>query len=139
MGAAGKLARMFTSMATLRFARFSTVGAAGFVVDALVFFAAVNLLHLGWAAARALAFLVAVGVTWQGNRRLTFRSQASPRREAGLYLGVQCAGCLVNYLAFLAAVAVVGSGQWLVLPYLVGTAAGMVFNYTLLRTWVFKP
>lgn len=130
---------MFTAAASSTLLRFSGVGAVGFVVDALVFFFVVNGLHANWAAARALAFLCAVGVTWQGNRRVTFGSNASPRGESVRYLAVQCGGCLVNYGAFVACAKILDPGGWLVVPYLAGTAAGMIFNYTLSRCFVFRP
>ncbi len=123
----------------LTFLRFSFIGTLGFIIDATVFFLSVNLLALNWAESRVLAFLMAVGATWLGNRRVTFRSSAPPKTEVLRYFAVQSGGCLVNYLSFVGFAAAFGTGRWLIAPYLVGTAAGMIFNYSLSRYFVFLP
>ena len=120
------------------FLRFSVVGAAGFAVDAVVFFTLVHVVALAWWAARVLAFLTAVGVTWVGNRRYTFGSTEAPAGEGVRYLAVQSGGCLVNYLTFIGCVAWAGADRWLLMPYVAGTAAGLAFNYTLSRALVFR-
>lgn len=122
-----------------QFTRFCLVGGSGFVIDALLFFTLVHGAQTPWLSARILAFVGAVAVTWAGNRRFTFASQAGPAAESARYLLTQSGGCGVNYLSFVIAVQLLGSGGFLILPYLLGTAAGLSFNYALSRAWVFRP
>lgn len=121
------------------FLRFSIAGGLGFGIDATVFFALVGWTGTSWWLARVLAFLVAVGATWYLNRRLTFRSRGQAPREMLHYFFVQSAGCLINYLVFIAAVTTMPDERWPILPYLFGSAAALVWNYTLSRRFVFHP
>lgn len=122
----------------MAFLRFLLVGGAGFVVDAAVFFLLAQGAGKAWWLARLLAFLAAVGVTWAGNRWLTFGSSARPGPESLRYLGVQGLGCGVNYAVFLAWITVAGVEQGLLIPYVGGTAAALVSNYLLSRHYVFR-
>lgn len=120
------------------FFRFAAVGSVGFVADAALFFLLLHALSWHWAPARLVAFLGAVTLTWAGNRSYTFGSQGAPRREALRYLLAQSTGCGINYLTFLAVMTTGAADSRLILPYLLGTAAGLVFNYAAARGFVFR-
>ena len=117
--------------------RFLMVGGLGFTVDASVFFCVSQLLGGSWALARVCAFLVAVCVTWQGNRRWTFKSGGAPLREVRRYAVVQITGCLINYGSFMAVLAAVPHPKAWILAYLVGSASAAIFNFQVSSRLVF--
>lgn len=83
----------------LQFLRFCVVGAAGFLVDAAVLLATVDLLGVDPIRARLLSFSVAVLATFELNRRWAFRNRGTKRYGAALatYLGVQGLGFACNF------------------------------------------
>jgi putative flippase GtrA len=121
------------------FPRFVIVGGLGFAADASVFFTLVHGLSWDWAPARCTAFLVAVGLTWAGNRAITFRSRGKPGIEGLRHLGFQSIGCGVNYVTFLIVVQSGVADHGLLIPYLAGTAVALLFNYTTARRYVYYP
>jgi putative flippase GtrA len=90
---------------------------------------------------RAVSFPVAVTATWLLNRRYTFRDRAltDGRSQYLLYVGGALGGAAINIVAF---ILTIRRWPWLasqpVLPLMVGSALGMVFNYTWANTLVFK-
>ena len=126
------------------FARFVLVGAAGYLVNAGVLTLSTRILHLDVDIALAFAIFVAMCFTWMGNRYLTFRE----RRARGLrgmaeewlrFVGANLLGAVVNYGIALTLVHA-GPG-WLSNPYVAqvcGMLAGLVFNFTLSRSLVFR-
>ena len=120
---------------------FSLVGAAGFVVDAAIVWA---LTRSGANAiiAQAIAFAVAVTVTWLLNRQFTFARHASPNRlrEWMHYVAANSLGAVVNngvYVLLVLTVAMFSKEP--VLAVAAGSLAGLVFNFTASRAWVFRP
>ena len=120
---------------------FSLVGAAGFVVDAAIVWA---LTRSGANAiiAQAVAFAVAVTVTWLLNRQFTFARHASPNRlrEWMHYVAANSLGAVVNngvYVLLVLTVAMFSKEP--VLAVAAGSLAGLVFNFTASRAWVFRP
>ena len=120
---------------------FSLVGAAGFVVDAAIVWA---LTSSGANAilAQAIAFAVAVTVTWLLNRQFTFAQHASPNRlrEWMHYVAANSLGAVVNngvYVLLVLTVAMFSKEP--VLAVAAGSLAGLVFNFTASRAWVFRP
>jgi putative flippase GtrA len=127
--------------AKIEIALFSLVGAAGFVVDAAI----VWVLTSGGAntiIAQAIAFAVAVTVTWLLNRQFTFAQHASPNRlrEWMHYVAANSLGAVVNngvYVLLVLTVAMFSKEP--VLAVAAGSLAGLVFNFTASRAWVFRP
>ncbi|BCH52886.1 GtrA family protein [Agrobacterium vitis] len=78
--------------------RFALVGSAGFVVDAGLLWLLLSFSALGPLAARALAILAALLVTWRLNRDFTFgASRQSLAVEGFRYGSVGLVSALVNY------------------------------------------
>jgi putative flippase GtrA len=120
---------------------FSLVGAAGFVVDAAIVWA---LTSSGANAiiAQAIAFAVAVTVTWLLNRQFTFAQHANPNRlrEWMHYVAANSLGAVVNngvYVLLVLTVAMFSKDP--VLAVAAGSLAGLAFNFTASRAWVFRP
>ena len=127
--------------AKIEIALFSLVGAAGFVVDAAI----VWVLTSGGAntiIAQAIAFAVAVTVTWLLNRQFTFAQHASPNRlrEWMHYAAANSIGAVVNNGVYVLLVLMVAMfTKEPVLAVAAGSLAGLVFNFTASRAWVFHP
>lgn len=115
---------------------FAAVGAVGFVIDAGIL---ASLTHgAGWSpwAARVPSFTTAVLATWLLNRRLTFPGQGLQRRsmEALGYGAIQACGSGINLLVFgMCLAAVPRLAAMPVIPFAVGSAVAMVFNYVALK------
>ena len=78
-------------------------------------------------AARVASVALATVLTWQLNRRLTFRSPASPSwGEFGRYTVAALSGLAINYLLF-AGLLAAGAPLWL--AFITGTGAAAVFNF----------
>lgn len=119
----------------MKAAKFALVGAAGFVVDALVFYVLTQI-GLGILPARFIAFWIAATVTWLGNKHFTFACQ-------------QKAGLVVQWLKHMASAH--GSGaanlvsfyllSWIypvAIAFVLGVLVGAVFNYWLSDKFVFR-
>ena len=124
------------------FLRFSIVGTIGFVIDATVLY----LLHLGMGLglyrARVGSFLVAASVNWLLNRVFTFRDarRDSHGRQWLSFVAVCSLGAIANYGAY--ALVIACGPESVLLPgfaVAAGSIAGLAFNYTLSRRFVFKP
>jgi putative flippase GtrA len=127
-----------------RFLRFAVVGGLGFFINEAVLFAAILFLHLGAYAGQIFAFLITVTFTWSGNRFLTFRAQAAPgargmAAEWFKFLLANTLGFAANYAIYVALVAFAPAP--LNSPYVAlafGTLAGLAFNFTLSKRFVFS-
>ena len=124
-----------------RLLAFAVVGTLGFLVDAGIVF---GLTGAGASpfAAQALAFSVAVTVTWLGNRSWTFRDCAGRfglKREWMRYVSANAVGWCVNngvYGGLVLAVPFASRNPvWAVAA---GSLAGLAFNYTASRRMVFS-
>ena len=120
---------------------FSLVGVAGFAVDAAIVWV---LTRSGANAiiAQAVAFAVAVTVTWLLNRQFTFARHANPNRlrEWMHYVAANSLGAIINngvYVFLVLTVAMFSKEP--VLAVAAGSLAGLVFNFTASRAWVFRP
>lgn len=124
------------------FLRFCVIGALGFVVDAGVLLGLMHLASADALAARLASFGCAVLVTFELNRRWTFRD-AVPRAylaELATYLGVQGLGFACNFVIYAACyLALRPSPLAPLLSLAIASAAALVVNYTGARLIVFKP
>jgi putative flippase GtrA len=135
------LAVQETASSYHRIFAFALVGTSGFLVDAGV---VLGLTHLGLGAltAQAVAFAVAVTVTWFGNRSWTFRDCAGRHtlpQEWARYVSANVVGWVVNNgvygLLVLAVPFVAREPVWAVAA---GSLSGLAFNYTATRRVVFS-
>ena len=129
----GTLARQFVS--------FTLVGLAGLAVDAGLFVLLTRTFLWSIAPARTVSVCCMVFTTWILNRAVTFAQHRSPRRGAEFvrYAAVQASGLVVNIGVFALCLWLVPAlRQTPVVPLVVGAAAGFAFNFTVMRTLVFR-
>lgn len=127
-----------------QFLRFAGVGAAGFFVDEGVLALMINFVGLNAFQGRVISILCAMTFTWWGNRTLTFSEHAAKGTASVIgewlrYISANAVGAVLNYSTFAAikGFAPVPFDN----PYLataVGVAVGLIFNFTLSRTLVFR-
>lgn len=126
------------------FIRFGIIGGCGYVVGVSVLALGTGPLKLDFAAANALAICIAMTFTWQGNRHFTFRDRRA-RRLSGIlqeglkFAGANSVGALANYLAALALVHYASppfSNKFV--AQAIGVLVGLIFNFTLSKTLVFR-
>jgi putative flippase GtrA len=120
---------------------FSLAGVTGFLVDAGIVWTFTRE-GVDPITAQAIAFTVAVTVTWLLNRRFTFAHHASPNwlREWLHYVVANSIGAVVNnavYVLLVLSIALFSREP--VLAVVAGSLAGLVFNFTASRAWVFRP
>ena len=122
-----------------KMARFLAVGSVGFVTDAAVFFGFVYGFGGTIVAARVLASLIAMSVTWALNRSVTFSDGRMQNRTAeyGKYLVASFVGMGAN-LVVLTEAGKVDAGFYHVPAYLLGALAGLLVNYALYDRLVFN-
>jgi putative flippase GtrA len=119
---------------------FTIIGAAGFVVDTVVLYAALYL-GLGLYAGRGVSYLAAVTFTWALNRRYTFE-----RRENTELFGQwrrfalsQLSGAVINLGVYSS---LVRMSPYCAVHPVIGVAAGslmgLMVNYVAARRYVFK-
>lgn len=123
-----------------QFVRFSIVGAVGFLVDASILYAILHGSSLGPYSSRVFSYLIAATTTWYLNRIFTFKglSNSPPRQQWAKFVFVNVFGGAVNYGVF--AILIALKTQYLSEPILavaIGSIAGLVFNFTLSRSFVF--
>jgi putative flippase GtrA len=121
-----------------RFSSFVVVGALGFIVDGGILSTLIQLYGWSHVSARAVSFAAAVTVTWYCNRRWVFSATNDRTREYGAYLGVQAVGALLNLGTYLLLIALFPPFARLpLIPFAVGSALALLFNYSGASKWVF--
>ena len=126
-----------------QFLRFASVGAMGFVIDLMATLALAP--ALGPDLGRIVAILIAVAVTFALNRTHTFGARNSPvLKQAGRYLLVSGAGAGVNYVGYIACLAIIGysghdvaQNSGLAIAVAFGSALAMGFNFLGARFFAF--
>lgn len=127
-----------------QFLRFSAVGAAGFVVNAVFFYMAFYFIGLGKTASWFFAFAPSVTFSWWGNRTLTFperagRSLRAMAAEWTKFVAANALGGLVNFTVYNAMLGLAPRPFSHPLAALAeGVLAGLIFNFTLSKTVVFR-
>jgi putative flippase GtrA len=126
------------------FIRFAVIGGLGYLLAILLLAVFTGWLKLEFAAANGLTIFLTMIATWLGNRYFTFadrraRSLSGILQEWLKFMGANGLGALINYLAALALVHYAGapfSNKFV--AQALGVLAGLVFNFTLSRTLVFR-
>ncbi len=122
------------------FFRFALVGAGGFVVDAGVLLALLEVLGPYWG--RLVSFAAAVTATWALNRSFTFSRATRAYSLAGefsRYVSAMLLGGAVNYAVYAAMIYLFEPVRaWPVVGVGAGSIAGLLVNFTLARSWIFK-
>ena len=140
-----QLPSLLRSLLTREVLTFLAVGGAGYVVDVTAFNAlraTGPLATLDPSAARTLAVVAAMTVTYAGNRAFTWSGSANRRREVGLFV-------LFNVIAFgFSVVTLVVSHDLLgftsrladnISANVIGLALGTAFRFVTYKTFVFAP
>jgi putative flippase GtrA len=126
------------------FMRFGFVGACGYVVDTGALALGTDWGHLSFEAGRAFSIFCAMCFTWAGNRYLTFperraRTLSGAFQEWLRFVGANLLGAVVNYAV---SVLLLRYGpfplNYKYVAQAMGVLAGLVFNFTLSRAFVFK-
>lgn len=131
-----------SSIAQRQFIAFCAVGAVGFLVDAGTLSVLKRVVGMDLISARFVsAFVFAMTTTWYLNRILTFRGRRSqsPWQEYVRFAMVNSIGNLSNvgvYSVLVESVALFGRVPELAV--VVGTAVGLVFNFTGSKYLVFR-
>ncbi|MBN9590040.1 MAG: hypothetical protein BGN85_11015 [Alphaproteobacteria bacterium 64-11] len=126
------------------FIRFAAIGGLGYLLAIALLALFTGALKLEFAPANALTIFLTMVFTWLGNRYFTFHDRRARRVSAILqewlkFMGANGLGALVNYLTALALVhyaAVPFSNKFA--AQAVGVLVGLIFNFTLSRTLVFR-
>jgi putative flippase GtrA len=125
-----------------QFIRFSLIGVLGFIVDAGVLYLCLHIVGLGLYVGRFVSYLAAATTTWYLNRRLTFSegAMAPPTWQWVKFISSNGLGGLINYGIYVLVVTLLP--RHLLTPLLgiaLGSIAGLGFNFTLSRHFVFAP
>jgi putative flippase GtrA len=120
---------------------FLIAGFVGLGVDAGSFLVFFHSMSLGHYAARVLAFVIAVTVTWLLNRTFTFQAPRPDHlhREYLAYVTTQSFGVLVNFSVF--TFCIISSDmlrQYPVFALLIGSGIAMLINFVLMKMVVFR-
>jgi putative flippase GtrA len=123
------------------FLRFAAVGVVGLFADIAALTLALEILHLDLYSGRVFSYLIAATTTWALNRRFTFTQadQSSPFKQWVKFLGANAIGGVVNYAVYAVIVTftVVGAA-YPQIGVAAGSIAGLFFNFTVNKLWVFK-
>src|SRR5689334_12031152 len=124
-----------------QFLRFSIIGVVGFVIDAAVLTVAMKGFGLGLYSGRVVSFLVAATATWSLNRRFTF-AMLDHRPLVVQWVRFVSANTLgwgVNYGLYVVLVTFVPFvTNQPVLGVAAGSVAGLAFNFSVSKFWVFR-
>jgi len=119
------------------FLRFSAVGIMGFIADISSFYILLNIFEFGVFDARAIAFIIAVMVTWLGNRLVTFKNIKKEKKTIQLlkYVMVALSAGAINLFIFNSMIL---WGIKTEIAFVSGVLTGMFVNYLGVKFGVFK-
>ena len=126
---------------TRQFVLFAIIGTAGFVVDSAVLLAAIKLGHYGPYLSRLFSYLAAATFTWAANRRFTFPAAQRSGRAAqwARFVATNAVGGAANLGTYAWLIAHVPTvAHWPVLGVAAGSLAGLLINFSLSRSLVFR-
>lgn len=119
------------------FLRFAVVGIMGFITDISSFYILMNMFDFVVFDARAIAFIIAVMVTWLGNSLVTFKNIKKERKSIQLlkYVMVALSAGAINLFIFNS---VILWGIKTEIAFVSGVLTGMIVNYLGVKFGVFK-
>jgi dolichol-phosphate mannosyltransferase len=117
-------------------ARFTAVGASGYLVNLVTFAVCVHALGVDFRIAAVIAFLVAVTNNFWWNRQWTFEAHAGhPAHQAARFLVVSVAAFGVNFALLEVLVSVAGLKE--VIAQAIAVAAATPCNFIGNKLWTF--
>jgi len=121
---------------------FMSVGGVGFLVDGFILTVLTLFFSTNVFLARLFSFFFASLVTWQLNRRYTFRvhdENEIPRSEYVRYLSIQSTGAVINLIIFSLVLKIKPTLETLpIIPLAIGSAFALMFNFIGTRTLFFR-
>jgi len=117
--------------------RFAAVGAVGTLVQYLVLWIGVDLLHLSAAISSGMGYILGSIVNYLLNYKFTFRSEKSHRDTATKYYAILIVGWCINTGLMWLLADHLGLNYWLAQIFATGIA--FLWNFTGSRLWAFKP
>jgi putative flippase GtrA len=126
------------------FIRFALIGGIGYVVDTAVLAFGTDILKLDFEIGRAFSIFAAMCFTWAGNRYFTFADRRARGFSGGVqewlkFVGANLLGAVVNYSISVLLVRYAPFPlNYKYAAQAAGVLVGLVFNFTLSRTFVFK-
>ena len=120
---------------------FALIGVAGFVVDSGVLLLLLHVGHWNRYSSRLVSFLCAASFTWAANRLYTFKSaRKHPLGSQWLrFVLVNGVGGVVNLGVYAWLVSAFATAhRFPVLAVGAGSIAGLAFNFSLSRAFVFR-
>lgn len=135
---------LLAKLSRLSLLRFAVIGALGLPVDAGVLWLMTHKVGLDPYSGRVISWLCAASFTWAGNRYFTFRAARARgplaiAKEWLRFLAANAVGGLVNVGLYSTLVRFAPPPvNNLYVALIVGVLAGLVFNFTLSKTLVFK-
>ncbi len=133
--------RVLTDPRLVEFLRFAAVGVVGLFADMAALTFALEILHLDPYSGRVFSYLIAATTTWALNRRFTFAraEESSAFKQWVKFLGANAIGGVVNYAVYAAIVSLTVIGAaWPQIGVAAGSIAGLFFNFSVNKFWVFK-
>ena len=125
-----------------QFLRFCIVGTVGFLVDAAGLYVIVSWFSVGPFVGRIISYVIAATVTWTLNRSYTFKIAgrgAQLHHEWIIYVLTNGVGAIVNYFVYVLFVLYFDlSDAQLVIGVAAGSIAGLAFNFTANKWFVFR-
>lgn len=119
---------------------FILAGSIGFLVDSGFFFLTKKI--LGLVSAKVLSFLLASFITWVINSLYTFQNETKDHLiliEYFKYFLGQLTGATVNIISFFALISLSSFlKNNLLIPICLSTGIAMIFNFRLMKKWIFK-
>lgn len=136
--------RLLRRLSRLSLLRFAAIGALGMPVDAGMLWLMTHRAGLDPYSGRVVSWLSAATFTWMGNRYFTFSSTRArgflpALREWLRFLAANAVGGLVNVGLYSTLVRFAPPpANDLYVALVLGVLAGLIFNFTLSKTMVFK-
>ncbi|RKF19539.1 GtrA family protein [Alginatibacterium sediminis] len=124
-----------------KFLKFALVGGCVFVVDYSIFYILVNLSQVPVIPARAIAFVIALLLSWFANRHFTFkdRNHKPALRQLGHFAITSSVSGLLNLGSFSLLSAYIPNTQLgLAFCFAMGVGVGMVGNWLASNLWVYR-
>ncbi|HKD46096.1 MAG TPA: GtrA family protein [Rhizomicrobium sp.] len=135
---------LLAKLSRLSLLRFAVIGALGLPVDAGVLWLMTHRVGLDPYSGRVISWLSAASFTWIGNRYFTFRANRArgllaTAKEWLRFLTANAVGGLVNVGLYSTLVRFAPPPvNNLYVALILGVLAGLIFNFTLSKTMVFK-